>query len=182
MHIGLVLRRFGILGVLLAGWAMTCAISAAAAADNVYQKPESFLQELFGHPPAPSVLWLTPEMQTEVTRILGHAPTQLRQRYWNDGSRSAWILEEIGKEDFITAAFVVKSGHIEQVRVLVYRETRGAEVRYSAFLRQFQGAALSADDQLDKEIDGISGATLSVHAMERMARTALYFDRMAQRK
>ncbi len=161
---------------------MTCGMSVAAAADNVYQKPESFLQDLFGHPPEPSVLWLTPEMQTEVTHILGHAPTQLRQRYWNDGTRSAWVLEEIGKEDFITAAFVVKGGRIEQVKVLVYRENRGAEVRYSAFLRQFQGATLSADNLLDKEIDGISGATLSVHAMERMARVALYFDRMAQRK
>jgi hypothetical protein len=29
---------------------------------------------------------------------------------------------------------------------------------------------------LDRDIDGIAGATLSVGAMERMARLALYFD------
>ncbi len=168
---------------LLAAWLATiCLASVSFAADNVYQEPDSFLQEAFGHTPQPSVLWLTRDVQAEAARILGHAPTQLRQRYWTDGSRTAWVLEEIGKEDLITAGFVVKNGRIEQSRVLIYRENRGGEVRYPAFLRQFQGAALSADNRLDKNIDGISGATLSVHAMERMARVALYFDQVARRK
>src|SRR4029077_15096181 len=33
---------------------------------------------------------------------------------------------------------------------------------------------------LDREIDGIAGATLSVAAMERMARLALFFERMSR--
>jgi hypothetical protein len=53
-------------------------------------------------------------------------------------------------------------------------------VRDPAFLRQFAGAGLAEGDRLDRGVDGISGATLSVHAMERMSRLALYFDRASR--
>jgi len=75
---------------------------------------------------------------------------------------------------------VVSDGKIVQVRVLTYRESRGGEVRYPAFLKQYQGAELQIDQHLNRNIDGISGATLSVNAMNRMARLALYFDRMSR--
>ena len=88
-----------------------------------------------------------------------------------------WILEETGKEELITAGFVVADGRIDHVRVLVYRESRGQEVRQSSFLGQFKDARLKEGDRLDRDIDGIVGATLSVGAMERMARLALFFDR-----
>jgi hypothetical protein len=176
------MRKFSLIGFLAAWLAAAGMVSLAAAAERVYQEPENFLRELFGRVPEPGVLWLTRDMQADVTRILGHAPAQLRQRYWSDGSRTAWVLEEIGKEDFITSGFVVKDSRIEQVKVLVYRENRGMEVRYPTFLRQFQGAGLSPDNRLDRDIDGISGATLSVRAMKRMSREALYFDRMVRHK
>ncbi len=108
------------------------------------------------------------------------APHQMRQRYWKTGNSSAWILEEIGKEEPITAGFVVTDGKIAQARILTYRESRGWEVRYPAFLKQFQGAQLQADDHLNQPVDGISGATLSVNAMVRMARLALYFDKLSR--
>jgi hypothetical protein len=65
--------------------------------------------------------------------------------------------------------------------VLVYRESRGQEVRQSSFLKQFKSARLAKGDQLDRDIDGIVGATLSVGAMERMARLALFLDRASRR-
>lgn len=148
---------------------------------EVIQDPDAFVAEVFGARPAPKVLWLTPEVQAEAKAILGHAPAQLRQRYWADTHRSVWILEETGKEEPITAGFVVADGRVDHVRVLVYRESRGGEVRGPGFVRQFRGATLAAGDRLDREIDGIVGATLSVGAMERMARLALYFDRVSRR-
>ncbi|HEY6722105.1 MAG TPA: FMN-binding protein [Burkholderiales bacterium] len=157
-----------------------CAAVVPARAD-VYQEPDAFIAEVFGSKPAPKVLWLTKDIQAQAAAILGHPPTQLRQRYWSDARRSAWILEEIGKEELITAGFVVADGHIDHVRVLVYRESRGQEVRQSAFLKQFKEAKLAQGDRLDRQIDGIAGATLSVGAMERMARLALFFDRMSRR-
>ncbi len=154
----------------------------AQAEEHVYQQPEEFIDELFKVKPKVKLLLLTTDMQSEVTRILGHAPRQLRQRYWSEGARTLWILEEIGKTDPITAGFVVKEGRIEQAKVLIYREHRGMEVRFPAFLKQFTGVSLSSGNGLDRQIDGIAGATLSVHAMERMARTALYFDKLSRAK
>ena len=105
---------------------------------------------------------------------------QLRQRYWGDGRKNVWILEEIGKEELITAGFVLIDGRIDHVRVLAYRESRGQEVRQSAFLQQFKDAKLARGNRLDREIDSIAGATLSVGAMERMGRLALYFDQKSR--
>ena len=167
----------------LSAWVLISFLSLSThvlAAEQVYQDPDVFISEALGSRPQPKVLWLTRDMQAEVTKILGHPPPQLRQRYWSDGARSVWVLEEIGKEEPITAGFVVANGRIDHARVLVYRESRGGEVRYPAFLRQFAGAALAPDNQLNRQIDGISGATLSVSALERLARVALYFDRMSR--
>ncbi len=157
------------------------AMPIAVADDQVYLAPEAFLSEAFGATPQPSILWITAEIQPELEKILGHPPPRLRQRYWRDGAKTAWILEEIGKEEFITAGFVVVNERIERARVLIYRESRGMEVRYPAFLKQFDGAQLSDQRRLSKRIDGIAGATLSVWAMERMARTALFLHRHVQK-
>lgn len=152
-----------------------------AQAFEQYLTSEQFVAEVFGaNAPKPSVLWINKEVAKQVDKILGHAPHQLRQRYWKNGNTSAWILEEIGKEEPITTGFVVTEGRISQVRILTYRESRGGEVRYPAFLKQFQGITLQADYFLNRHIDGISGATLSVNAMNRMARLALYYDRLSQ--
>jgi hypothetical protein len=159
------------------------AATPGKAAERPYMEPSEFIATVFpGTTSQVKVLWVTPDIRAEVVRILGHEPAQLRQKYWTDGQKTAWILDEIGKEDAITAGFVVKDGHIEQARVLVYRESRGGEIRYPSFVAQFQGATLSEGQYLNKQIDGISGATLSVNAMVRMSRAALYFAHMAGAK
>lgn len=158
---------------------LALALAATAARAEVYQEPGAFVAEVFGPTPAPKVLWLTNDLQTQAAAILGHPPVQLRQRYWSEGERSVWILEETGKEELITAGFVIVGGRIDHVRVLVYRESRGQEVRQSSFLRQFKEAKLAGGNRLDRDIDGIVGATLSVAALERMARLALFFDRIS---
>lgn len=157
------------------------AVAPAFAGETVYLTTEQFLAETFADTAAPrkEMLWVTKDVAAQAARILGHAPPQLRQRYWSDGAKSAWVLEEIGKEELITAGFVVRDGRIEQARVLAYRESRGMEIRYPFFLKQYAGAGLAPDYRLDKTIDSISGATLSVRAMERMTRLALYYDRIA---
>lgn len=151
------------------------ACSVSSFADTVYQTREDFLRELFGTPPPVSVIWLDNAAQDKLKAILGHPYGQARLRYWRAEGETAWILDEIGKEYPITAAFVVRNAAIERVRVLVYRETRGMEVHYPSFLQQFVGSGLQ-DGRLNRSIDGISGATLSVQSMERMARAALVLD------
>jgi hypothetical protein len=158
--------------------ALALSLVATTVRGEVYQDPGAFVAEVFGSTPAPKVLWLTRDLQSQAAAILGHPPVQLRQRYWSEGRKSVWILEETGKEELITAGFVVVDGRIDHVRVLVYRESRGQEVQQGVFLKQFKDAKLAQGNRLDRDIDGIIGATLSVGAMERMARLALLFDRL----
>jgi len=66
-------------------------------------------------------------------------------------------------------------------RVLIFRETRGGEVRYPFFTDQFAGIMLGRDTLLSREIDGISGATLSVNALVKLTRLALLFDQQVPR-
>jgi len=148
-----------------------------ATATGVYQAPDDFLNEVFrGSPPDPRALWLTDDLRRDVAGILGHPPATMRVRYWKRGGRTAWIVEEIGKEKPITTGIVVADGRIESVKVLVFRESRGWEVRHEFFTDQFREAGLADDNGLDRHIDSISGATLSVNAVTRLARMVLYLD------
>lgn len=150
-------------------------LAAPRAWAEVYQSPENFLNEVFaGDVPAPEALWLTGAVRATAKQILGHDPAQLRVRYWYRGARSAWILEEIGKEQPITTGIVVDAGRIVRMRVLVFRESRGWEVHHDFFTDQFAHLGLTVDRKLDGPIDGISGATLSVRALTKLARLALY--------
>ena len=156
-------------------------MSSVSWSRGTYQEPDRFISEAFaGKSPASKLLWITEAMQPEITRIMGHPLAQRRIRYWRDNARSAWILDEIGKEEPITIGYVVHQGRIERVRVLIYRESRGDEVRYPRFTEQFKGATLKNENDLDRRIDNISGATLSVDAMTRTARLALYLDKKSQ--
>jgi len=153
--------------MLLAFW------SAYGYAESVYQQPVDFLTEVFaGQQPEPQLLWVTDDLRSAATAA-GVELTALRVRYWQQGNRSAWILDEIGKELPITAGVVVNAGEIEVIRVLVFRESRGWEVRYPFFSDQFIGVRLIKQRDLSRDIDNISGATLSVNALKRQARLAL---------
>ncbi len=166
--------------MLLPGW-FGLGYLPSATATGVYLEPAKFVQRVYqGHPPEPSRLWLNAELGSIWRNITGHAPNTLRLRYWNDNGRMAWILEEIGRSHPITAGFVVDGGQIESANVLVFRESRGWEVRYPFFTRQFAGLRLIDGERLSAPIDGLSGATLSVNAMERMARLALLLSRHVQ--
>jgi Na+-translocating ferredoxin:NAD+ oxidoreductase RnfG subunit len=146
----------------------------SASARGVYQTDQDFLAEIFNNAiPKSQVIWMKGEVRKNVADILGHNYKGLRIRYWQDEQRSAWVLEEIGKTEPITFGVVIIDNKVERVKVLAFRESRGDEIRHPAFTKQFKQAELD-DDQLDRHIDGISGATLSVRAMTKVVRLALY--------
>lgn len=152
-------------------------LSQASFARGVYLEPADFVNHAFsGQTPTPSVLWATGAIKERVSDILGHPPAALRYRYWANGARSAWVLEEIGKAEPITVGVVIEAGKIEKITVLEFRESRGDEVRHAFFTSQFIGATLAANDRLDRDIDGISGASLSVRALTKIAQLALFLD------
>ena len=157
--------------------------SAVTVAGGVYQEPDEFINEVFDNkPPKTEVLWLDKDLKQQIVEILDHKYKGLRVRYWRQEKRSAWILDEIGKEKLITTGIVINKGKIELVKVLVFRESRGWEVRHDFFTDQFKHVTLKEDHQLDKTIDNISGATLSVRAVRKLAQIALLLDQHIQAK
>lgn len=159
---------------------LLCLCAAAlpsAPRAETYQEPEDYIREAFGgEAPEASVVWLTDEVRAAASDILGHSPGAVRIRYWSRDGRTAWILEEIGKYEPITTGIVIDGGAVADVKVLVYREPRGGEVRYPFFNDQFTGARLSDAESFDRSVDNIAGATLSVRSMRRMVHLALYLD------
>lgn len=161
-------------------------VALPAAADrkvrHVHQTPAEFIEQSFPDGEAESkALWVTGDLKQQVRKVLGHDLDRLRVRYWVDGRRTAWILDEIGKEELITVGVLIDAGRIEGLNILIYRESRGWEVRFPFFTDQFRGAVVAENgNRLDRRIDGISGATLSVRAVSGLARLALILDRNAE--
>lgn len=143
-------------------------------AGGIYQQPEDFIKQVFNNNPASlEVIWPDKNLQQKMADILGHKYENLRIRYWISGTKTAWVLDEIGKVKPITTGIVINDNKIELVKILAFRESRGWEVRYVFFTKQFENASLDTTMQLDRNIDNISGATLSVRAVTKLARLAL---------
>lgn len=148
--------------------------SHSADARGTYLEPAEFIDQVFyGTPPEPKRLWLSSELRDRMGELPGGSPATLRVRYWERDGRTVWVLDAIGKEQPITVGFVVADDRIERTEVLIFRETRGFEIRYPFFTDQFRGVGLKDGGQLDAGIDGITGATMSVRAMTSLARVAL---------
>lgn len=154
--------------------ALAIATVSPVARAEVYLEPDTFIENSFPEEPHQRVIWLNKETKKAVSEILGHPYKGLRIRYWERDGRTAWVLEEIGKVEPITAGFVVEDGKLLEMQVLIYRETHGWEVRYPFFSNQFKGLGLKDNRRLDRKIDGISGATLSVNALVRLSELALF--------
>jgi len=149
--------------------------SLTSQARGVYQHPDAFLDDIFdGKVPRAQFIWFTGEVGKTVKSILNHKPSTLRTRYWMQKKRSVWIMEEIGKEKPITVGFIINQGKIERIKVLIFRESRGWEIKRDGFTDQFKELTLDKEKILSKPIDSISGATLSVNAVTKLSRVALY--------
>lgn len=167
-------KRRGITAIVLAAALVALAMAPARAGDDVYLEPDAYVAEAFGgQAPAPRIVWLTGDLKQRVAAILGRTYPALRLRYWRDGGRTVWILEEIGKVKPITTGFTIQDGAIANATVLVYRESHGWEVKYPFFTDQFRDIRLTENGGLSASVDNISGATLSVNALRKLAGIAL---------
>ena len=87
----------------------------------------------------------------------------------------AAIGAEVGK--FYPITFIVgvdTEYRVVGVRVLVYRESHGGDVKRGRFLRQYRGKDLGDPIAINRDIINISGATLSVGALNRGVRKVLF--------
>lgn len=155
---------------------MTLGLSSTTFAKGVFQTGPEFIEEVFGSErPQAKFLLLTPQLKETASQIMNRHVRGLRIRYWHSGTTSAWIMDEIGKELPITIGVVIRDNQIALLKILAFRESRGWEVRYPAFTNQYQNVKMTPDLGLDKHIDGITGATLSVRAVNKVATLALFF-------
>lgn len=95
---------------------------------------------------------------------------------YDSGQRigTAVIADEQGKYRPITfMAGVDTTLRIVDVRVLVYRESRGGEVRQTRFLKQYRGKSLENPIRINRDIVNITGATISVNSLNAGVRKAL---------
>jgi hypothetical protein len=158
---------------------LIAASGIAQAGTTVYQKPSDFIRSACGGQiPTSKYLTLTSSHQSKIRRLMGHEYRPARVRYWTHKGKTVVILDEIGKTRPITTGYVVSKGKIEHVKMLIYRETIGAEVRRTSFTNQFKGAVLGASGKLSRRVNNIAGATLSTRAMMEMGRVALYLDQV----
>ena len=111
-----------------------------------------------------------------------------KQRFWgqfiyyyeissSDSLVGYAILDNVlGKVKPITFLMIFNSDYsIKSVDIIKYREQYGGAVERREWLDQFSGKTLSSGLELDTDIDGISGATISVKTIIKGVNRLLYF-------
>ena len=80
---------------------------------------------------------------------------------------------EIGQHEYIDfATFFDCDGRVTRVEVVAYREPYGDGIRSKRFRNQFVGKSAESRMRAGKDIDVISGATLSAQAMTKAVKRA----------
>lgn len=138
--------------------AVTVYFTAEAALAKVFAKADSSSTEVWR---------MTPDEVAEVEGALGWrlAETTVEiHRGWQ-GEKDlgyAVITEERGRFKPITFLVKVKPDFkVEMVLVMVYRESRGDGVKRQRFLKQFRQKDTTSHLRLNRDIVGVSGATMS---------------------
>ncbi|MGR3317603.1 MAG: FAD:protein FMN transferase [Candidatus Anammoxibacter sp.] len=86
----------------------------------------------------------------------------------------AIITDEFGCFHPMTFVIAVKpDGIIDDVAVMIYRESRGKDVTRGRFLHQYKGKSIKNPIRLNKDIIHITGATTSVRGINRGVRKIL---------
>jgi ACT domain-containing protein len=155
----------------------------SAQAEETYLTSEQFIKQAFhGELPKVKSVWLSAQDKKIMANIMSRKFNLLRVRYWQMSNETVWVLDEIGKEKPITIGIHIKNNQITRLKVLAYRESRGDEVRHDFFTEQFNHVELTKENMLNQHIDGITGATMSVRALTKVARLALWLNNKVQSK
>ncbi|MFQ5696731.1 MAG: FMN-binding protein [Myxococcota bacterium] len=125
------------------------------------------------------VFEVTPEVSARVSRELGY-PLPERYVVFHEarfsGRPSEYAIEmtETGKS--LPMRFLVaidRRGAVDQVILMQFLEPRGYEIERELFRRQYRGKTRSSAIRRGRDIRNISGATISVDAMNRGVKRAL---------
>ena len=148
----------------------TIAFSEEIADKNRFLMSGLDVKELPGH----SYIIINEDIQDNIKKILKDTYHLPIIKYWKAGNKVGFVLEAIGKHEFITTGYIVENNKIIDAKVLVYRENYGYEIEHDYFLDQIRGNSVKKNGKLVKSIANISGATLSVKAMRKLSKLSLY--------
>jgi Na+-translocating ferredoxin:NAD+ oxidoreductase RnfG subunit len=126
---------------------------------------------------------LTREQISAIEKASGVNVRSRTFQVWRVSTGGRFIADEVvGKHDFIPFALGLdSSGAVKSVEILEYRESYGSQIRNQAWRDQFTGKRHGAMLTLTKDIQNISGATLSsrhiTDGIKRLLAThAILFD------
>ena len=117
------------------------------------------------------VLHLSPEQKTLVQDRIGWKfPEEAFEVYIGETgaevSGYAMVHNTIGKHKPMTYMVGVdRKGHVTAVELMVFRESRGSEVRKKRFNYHYEGKTVLDPIRINRDIINISGATMSVRSM-----------------
>jgi Na+-translocating ferredoxin:NAD+ oxidoreductase RnfG subunit len=140
---------------------------------KVYFTLEEALAKVFDKPDSTwSEVWEPTEAEiSELENQLGWRvpPVAVEFHRAQDGEKDlgwAVVTEEKGRFKPITFMVqVAPDGRVQMVLVMVYRESRGEGVKRQRFLKQFRKKDTGDHLRLNRDIVGVSGATLSSRAI-----------------
>ena len=148
----------------------TSAFSEEIADKNRFLMSGLDVEELPSH----SYIIINEDIRDNIKKILKDTYHLPIIKYWKAGNKVGFVLEAIGKHEFITTGYIVENNKIIDAKVLVYRENYGYEIEHDYFLDQIRGNSVKKNGKLVKSIANISGATLSVKAMRKLSKLSLY--------
>jgi Na+-translocating ferredoxin:NAD+ oxidoreductase RnfG subunit len=103
--------------------------------------------------------------------------------YWkisnNDTTIAHAFLDNVkGKSMPITFIVIMNvDGSIKNSSIIKYREAYGSEISNKCWLQQFIGKNNDSKYEIGKEIDGITGATISAHSVSKgIRKIAILYD------
>ncbi len=110
---------------------------------------------------------LDPELDKEFTFFIGSANGKIVGYVIEDAVRGKW-----GPIHYLLS--LDPSGKVKDVIVLEYKEKRGKPVAKRRFLKQFIGKTIRDRIKLKKDIQGVSGATISSRVLTNGIRKSVY--------
>ena len=148
---------------------------------DVYLTEEEALKILF--PKAQKIqaeeLRLTPDQKIRIQDRIGWKFPEESFRAFKaetDGKVDGYavIQETIGKHRPITYIVgITPQGKVFDVEIMVYRESKGSEVRRKRFNAQYEGKTAQDPISINKDIINITGATMSVRSVSAGVKRAL---------
>ncbi len=117
------------------------------------------------------VIKLSSEKKTRIEERIGWKfPEQSFEVYIGESGDKidgyALVQNTIGKHKPMTYMVGIDSkGQVSDIELLVFRESRGSEIRQKRFNAQYEGKTVNDPVRINKDIINISGATMSVRSM-----------------